>query len=286
MGKREETLGVLSGVKEIPTVSVKLIEMLQDPDARTEEIVKLIEFDPAFTAHILRIANSVYFGGLSWIQSVREAVLRLGQRFLLQTAMTMLMTSVAKRFRADYDLPAEDLWKHSVAVAICTEAIAERMGKSNTDFFFTAGLLHDVGKFIFGSRKELGVERVLSACRQNGISLVDAETEILGLDHAEAGAFVLNMWNIPNFISEGIMYHHYPWDFPKNQMMGDNQISEFILLADEITYRERIVEKESYSESSGFGELIEKYKLEDSDIAEVVARVRERMEETLSIFQG
>ncbi|RMG59215.1 MAG: HDOD domain-containing protein [Deltaproteobacteria bacterium] len=286
MGKREETLEKLQSVREIPTSSVKLVRMLQDPDARTEEIVKLIEFDPGLTAHILRIANSAYFGGLSWIQSVREAVMRLGQRFLLQTAMTMLMSTVARRMKSDYDLPGEELWKHSIAVAIGTEAVAERLGKGNTDFFFTSGLLHDIGKFVIASHPEGWKEEIVDRVNGGGKSLLDAETEVLGVNHAEAGSFVLNLWHIPEFICEGVRYHHAPGEYPSGHIMSDNTISEFIHLADEMCYRGEIVSKENYRPSEHFPGLMDKYGLTEEDEADILSRVKERMEETLSIFQG
>jgi len=78
------------------------------------------------------------------------------------------------------------------------------------DEAFVSGLLHDVGKILFADRLPEKYGLVLQHAASNHVSTYEAEREILGVTHAEVGAYLLGLWSIPTPIIEVVGFHHNP----------------------------------------------------------------------------
>ena len=144
---------------------------------------------------------------------MRQGVLLLGLKKLLQLVVASCVTGVMDKPVPGYDLPPGDLWRHSIAVSIAAEALAKDKGNVGAEDVFTPALLHDIGKLILGHfvKEELGdIEKIAS----KGVPYVVAENMVLGTDHAEVGAQILTQWSFPPDIIEAVRWHHDP-DFPQ-----------------------------------------------------------------------
>ena len=184
--------------------------MLQDPDVEVADLVDSLEYDPGLTANLLRWANSAYFGGRHEILSVRDAVVRLGMRRMNQLIMTSIAAPVVGQPIRGYDLPPGRLLEHSIAVAIGTGELAKVLDIALPDTAFTAGLLHDIGKVVLGMFVEVASEPILSLAAEEEISFDESERRVLGIDHAEVGALLLERWNLPASIVSAVRWHHEP----------------------------------------------------------------------------
>jgi hypothetical protein len=120
-----------------------------------DQLARVIECDPGLTANVLQLANSAYFGWQGGIGSVRDAISRLGTRRIFQMVLCMSVAPLVRRPIRGYDLSADQLWEHSVAVAICAEKLAAGRRPSCQPHAFTAGLLHDLGKVLLGTFVEV-----------------------------------------------------------------------------------------------------------------------------------
>ena len=72
-----------------------------------------------------RPANSAYFGIPSKVSSVRQGVLLLGLKRLIQLVVASCVSGVMDKPVPGYDLPPGDLWRHSIAVSIAAEALVK-----------------------------------------------------------------------------------------------------------------------------------------------------------------
>jgi HD-like signal output (HDOD) protein len=45
-----------------------------------------------------------------------------------------------------------------------------------------------------------------------GLSIVDAEEQVLGVSHADVGAWLAEKWNLPAHLVHAIAYHHRPFE--------------------------------------------------------------------------
>ena len=210
---RESIITKICAVPGLPTSSVKIIGMLQDPEVEMPELVEALEYDPGLTANILRWANSAYFGGRHEILSVRDAVVRLGMKRMNQLVMTSIAAPIVNQPVRGYDLPPGSLLEHSIAVAIGAVELCKAKGITPPESVFTAGLLHDIGKIVLGMFVEVASQPILEAASAEHTSFDEAERRILGIDHAEVGAILLDRWNLPRSIVDVVRWHHQPQEY-------------------------------------------------------------------------
>jgi putative nucleotidyltransferase with HDIG domain len=191
----------------LPLTVVALGEAVQDERCSVDRILNILSMDPSLSATLLRLANSALYAGEGSIQDLRSAVLRLGF-----DAMANLGTGAAiiKNLRGGPHLDAVKLWQHSVAVGLTAKGIcilAKRHGQAETAFL--TGLLHDIGKIALDTCFPEAYTSVLQKVAE-GAFFVDAEREVLGMDHAEAGSLLAANWSFPPAIVEVIRAHHNP----------------------------------------------------------------------------
>jgi putative nucleotidyltransferase with HDIG domain len=207
--KINEILVKVDSFPTMPGAGAKMLALLEEPDTVVSEIEEILRYDPGLTANVLKLANSAYFGIPSKIGSLKQAVILLGLKRLIQLVVASCVSAVMDKSVAGYDMPAGDLWRHSVAVSIAAEALVKDKKKHGTLDVFTPALLHDVGKLVLGAFVKEELEAIKSIA-DKGVPFVVAENMILGTDHAEIGARILAHWNLPADVINAVRWHHDP----------------------------------------------------------------------------
>jgi HD-like signal output (HDOD) protein len=195
----------------LPATVARLASLLVRPDWSLNEAAHVVEFDPALTGRLLRLANSAAMAGLSPVNTARDAIMRVGIGPALAFAAASGLRRQLKRALPEYGLTEGQLWRHSVASALAVEPIARRARTPVPPECFTAALIHDIGKIVlarFLSPEEL---RWLAEARDlGGMSTLQAETEVLGVHHAELGGLIAEHWKLPDRLILGVSFHHSP----------------------------------------------------------------------------
>jgi putative nucleotidyltransferase with HDIG domain len=192
-----------------PRVVPELMRLLNQPDVESSRVVKMISFDPALTANVLRICNSAYFGSASPTSDLQEAVTRLGFQQVYQLVAAATGARLLSPAQMGYGLEQGELWKHSVAAAIAAQIIARKTG-DNENLVFTAALLHDIGKIVLSQSLNGVYSKLITETEMNQQSLLEAEKKILGVNHAEVGGQLLERWKFPPNIVSAVWFHHAP----------------------------------------------------------------------------
>ena len=216
----DEIMSKVKGFPSMPATGAKLLNLLENQEASVDEIEDVLRYDPGLTANILKLANSVYFGIPSKVGSVRQAVILLGLKRLLQLVIASCVGAVMDHAVPGYDLAPGDLWRHSIAVSIAAEALVKDKKKIAGEDVFTPALLHDVGKLILGQfvKDDLANIREIAG---KGVPFVIAENMVLGTDHAEVGALILKQWSFPDEIVNAVRWHHDPDSVEKIDLQYD-----------------------------------------------------------------
>lgn len=207
---RETILSKISSVSAIPTASVELLRLLQEPDVPTAKLAHAIEYDPSLTSNLLRLANSAYFGYPRSVSTVRDAIFLLGRNEIFQLVVASVVGKMTRKSVKGYGLSPSELWDHLMAVAVASKKLGEVLHPKIPSYTFTAGLLHDIGKVVLGTFGEVDPDPILELAQEEQIHMAAAEQRILGIDHAEVGALLLESWNLPAYLAEVVRWHHEP----------------------------------------------------------------------------
>jgi putative nucleotidyltransferase with HDIG domain len=215
---------IISQVKELPMVpetARKLVTMLNQPETHRDELIQTLRCDNVLTAKLLRVCNSAHAGLKDPVSSIDQAVLILGDHAIFRMVCAIGFGGAMGFALPSYAVEANGLWGHSLSIGMGAEYLTEveAYGNFHPSVAFTAGLLHDIGKLVLNQiftpkcRAEI---RVLIS--QNSLSRFEAEKVVLGANHAEVGACLLQKWNLPEMIIEAVANHHAPIVQPVAQL--------------------------------------------------------------------
>ena len=205
----EQIISQIKSFPGMPNMAVELLMLVDDPAVSVAKIENVLRHDPGLTANVLKLANSAYFGIPHKVGSVRQAVILLGLRRLIQMVIASCVSAVMEKPIPGYDLPPGELWRHSMAVSIAAEGLVKELKLVAAEEIFTAALLHDVGKLILGEYVKDDYKKIKTALSQ-GIPFEMAEKIVLGTDHADIGARILLKWSLPSEIVSAVRWHHSP----------------------------------------------------------------------------
>jgi len=202
----------LGALPSTPELYVQLSKLAASEGANGHDIARVIARDPAVCAKVLQLVNSSFFGLGRRVSSIEQAVGLLG---IVRIKTLVLSSQITEEFRPARPVPgfsAKKLLRRSTITAEFAQAItrAEGLDKDRQDQAFAAGLLHDVGLLVLASRKVEVLEDVLQRVQEGNASLCDAERTVLNGTHADVGACLLELWNLPQRIVEGVALHHSP----------------------------------------------------------------------------
>lgn len=210
MGKSiQQLIAATSELAALPTTTVRLLELLDDPTVGAGPVLEVVEKDPGLTANLLKLCNSAYYGLRRQVGTVREALVLLGNQTVVTLAFAASMGEVLRGSLAGYRLDKSELWHHTLAVALGASHLASVAGdRSLRERAFTGGMVHDIGKLLLD--KELRRQRRPIEPGLRTDALRAAERAILGFDHGEAGAALAEAWNFPPDLVAVIRYHDRP----------------------------------------------------------------------------
>ena len=260
--------GVIRSIKRLPPfpdVSTKALKILDDPDASVDQLISIIQYDQAITANVLKLCNSAYYGLSRKVHSLREGLVLLGNRELRNIILTSTAVKFFHKENRGYDLAQGELWRHSVVTAIISKLISDRVSGTEPASLFTTALLHDVGKVVLGSFVDTYSEQVIALVNEGEHSFLEAESEILGINHAEVGAKVAESWNFPEDIVRAIRLHHEP-----DGASDNDPLTPIIYLADILTLSMGIGAGRDGLSYRGKEEVMERFGLKAKDLQEIV----------------
>ena len=211
MSRLDEILNLAKHAPPFPKVAQRVMEMIEDPAVKAQDLAEVIQFDEAITANVLKICNAAYFGLSRKVSSLDEALVVIGHDILKDIIVT---SSSARFFKGKigegYQLEEGELWKHSVAVSIMSKQLSKHVKEVDPGTAFTCGLLHDIGKRFLSTFVADDFRKILEKVAKEKASFVEAEKEYLGTTHAELGGMILGQWGFAPEIQDAVRFHHDP----------------------------------------------------------------------------
>ncbi len=191
-------------IPSFPIVAFKILDILSKKSSNTDDLARIISFDPSFTSRVLKVANSPFFSRGEGVSSIDKAILLLG----FETVSNIVVMSALKDLRRHADEIDTGLWEHNTAVAVACKLIAEQLGYSSVTQHLIHGLLHDIGKIVMNINFKEKYTMVIDEVRSSVKPFEDVEFEVFGFTHCGMGAHAAITWKLPDDIRSAISLHH------------------------------------------------------------------------------
>jgi putative nucleotidyltransferase with HDIG domain len=185
----------------LPSTSMVVMDLAANPSSEISEIVQSLSTDPVLSTRLLRLANSALYATQQPVETLHEAVMRVGMRELRSLIFALSMRQVV--FRTQHlTTYAEETWRQSYSVGVVARAIGPKLGMEG-DKAFLIGLLHDVGKISLLAMMQREIENAH-----------DASPALVGRVflqfHEAAGAAMAEGWKLSEeFVSVAGCHHKY-----------------------------------------------------------------------------
>ncbi len=199
-------VGRLASLPSSSSTYPRLVNVMAQADATIDQISAVISSDPALSAKLLQVVNSAFFGLPFKVASVPQAVSYLG---LTSLRALVLLSTV---FAAADSCPTVDgfstgrLQRHSLLCARLARSLVS--DARSRDDAFTAGLLHDIGMLALAVGMNKRYALALRHAERSGRPLAEVEMSFLGTSHVAVGAYLADVWGLPDVVVEAIELHH------------------------------------------------------------------------------
>jgi putative nucleotidyltransferase with HDIG domain len=199
---------MLTEVPPFRPVAVKLLGMVGNP-AHLAQIVGLLRSDAVISTELIRAANSPLFPIRHEIKSPNEALVYLGLDRVRALVVTIALKAM---FDAAHGKLKVACWRHNLAVALICQKLSGSVNLSS-EACYMGGLIHDIGRLafskVFPEYEEWGMLTASGTQDSNS-----AERERFGLNHAEAGRWLLSQWECPIELQNVAGFHECPAEAP------------------------------------------------------------------------
>ena len=243
--QEDELVKMVNSFDKLPSLKTNYLEILhhlKSADGSLKKVAELIENDIVLSAKVLQISNMSVYARTSKVASVKQAVIFLGVN-ILRALIVHIQVFSFKGANSHVYSYLNMLEKHSMKVAEYSRAFATSLNMSRTiqDDCFTAGLLHDIGKFILVNKHDKWHD-INKAAHEQNIQVYQAEENELKTTHAEIGGYLLGIWGFSAEIIDAVVYHHQPGK-QENRVLS---AATFVYIAETLITRDKLNDKRTF----------------------------------------
>lgn len=200
----------IADMPSLPTSVAKVLEICNDPRISPADLNHVISLDPVLVGRVLKLINSAYYGPGQQVTNMVKAIIMLGINTVKNLALS---TAILRNLAVNRDIQGlnmEGFWRHSLCVGVAAKLIARRRGvdPKQLEEYFTAGLLHDIGKIPINAVLSRDYMSIISAADNERVSMFRVEDEKLGMNHCTAGAAIVRAWKLSGPVGAAIVNHH------------------------------------------------------------------------------
>ncbi len=224
----KDVVGKIDQLPVLPTVYKELTTALSDPDVTVKHVAGIVERDIALGTKILQVVNSAFFGLPRTVSSVSGAVSLLGLNMTKNLSLTLKVFHGFEEEAKKLGFSITHFQNHCIQTGQLAKTLLTV--KYEAEAAFLAGTFHDLGKLILATKLPHFFKEIMAKLADPDDDPCEAEIEILGITHAEIGAYLLGIWGLPNPIVEAVANHHKPSRVPHSDMdiMGAVHVANYL----------------------------------------------------------
>jgi HD-like signal output (HDOD) protein len=205
----------IRNMPSLPTTVAKVLEVCNNPQTSPADLNHVISLDPVLVGRVLKLINSAYYGLGQQVTNLARAIIMLGINTVKNLALSTAVMGNLSSNKDFQGLNMEGFWRQSLCVGVAAKILAKQRGvdTKQTEEYFTAGLLHDIGKIPLNAVLSKEYMLTVSAADRERISLFRAEDKTLGMNHTSAGFMIKKAWRLEGAVGEAIVHHHNYMDY-------------------------------------------------------------------------
>ena len=197
-------------IPSLPTSVTKVLEICNNPHTSPADLNHVISLDPVLVGRVLKLINSAYYGLGQPVTNLARAIIMLGINTVKNLALSTAVVGHLSPKMSSVGINMEGFWRHSLCVGVAAKLLARKRGIDSkmTEEYFTAGLLHDLGKIPLNAVLKKDYLLTIRESDRDRKPLFQAEESALGQNHCGIGAMISESWKLEGAIGDTILYHH------------------------------------------------------------------------------
>lgn len=199
----QELVACVEKLASLPAVYHRIRDLLDDPDGSVHDLAEAVSSDPAITARVLRVVNSVLYGYPGKIETVSRAVNLMGMQQVHDLVLSGVVVNAFAGIRPAR-MHMSQFWQDCIFRGLLARAAARRLGMGDPERMFVEGLLADIGHLVMFQTAPEATNTALETARRDQIPLHEAEDTLVGCNFAEVGAALASAWHLPGGFAAAI----------------------------------------------------------------------------------
>ena len=206
----KELRSYIKNMPSLPTSLTKVLEICNNPNTSPADLNHVISLDPVLVGRVLKLINSAYYGLGQPVTNLAKAIIMLGINTVKNLALSTTVMGHLSAKNASQGLDMEGFWRHSLCVGVSAKLLAKKRGINvmMTEEYFTAGLLHDIGKIPLNAMLSKEYMITISIADRKRKPLYEAEKSSLGQTHCSSGELIAAAWKLEGAVGDTIVNHH------------------------------------------------------------------------------
>ena len=140
--------GIDNKTHELPTlpeVALEIRDAVETDTADAPMVARMVAIDPALSARLLQVANSPLYRGSSEVDSIQQAITRLGLKMVRSLVVSLAMRQIFQATSDTLDRQFRQLWDDSLQVAAISHMLAAGIPQLEREQAMLGGLVHNIG---------------------------------------------------------------------------------------------------------------------------------------------
>ena len=199
---------LIARLPAMPQILIKLLGHLQADDLGMPELAALIANDAGMTAKLLAVANSSAYHRNGRTVSLEQSLVSLGTDMIKTLVISDSVFQTFNSFPHSGNLDLRGFWKNALTTAMIARELARAVQYPHQEEAYLAGLLHNVGRLALLATAPK--EYAFNFNARDADDMCAVEQRTLEITHTEAGAWLIERWQLDSFLADAVLYHHEP----------------------------------------------------------------------------
>lgn len=228
---------IIESVK-LPTLSKTLFDIIEiekkNPISFLTDIKRTVEKDPLLSAHVLKVANSPFYGFSQKVRTISHAIGLLGVRKIRTMAFSFSIFDFLRKidYKPGFAKVFNLILKKTLLFSSISTILAKKTNYFNPEELYASGLMTEIGQltlFLYAPEHYSGIYSVYDK------KILEREREMFNTDHVEVGEKFCEMFQLPDFFKTAISSHVELKTDEEHCKISyiANQVTELLLTDDE-----------------------------------------------------